>query len=153
VRQLRQLQSGLLQSGLLQPSFFQHSLQQPVSLLPALSRGISASPAAHGLEEFFDTPGKDNAAPTAGRSWKAQELRSKSWDDLHKLWYVLLKERNMLQSEKLRARAANARLQNPFRLTKVRKSMSRIKHVLNERVIAETDPEKARALKYVIDAI
>ncbi len=35
----------------------------------------------------------------------------------------------------------------------VRKSMSRIKHVLNERVIAETDPEKARALKYVIDAI
>lgn len=31
--------------------------------------------------------------------------------------------------------------------------MTRIKHVLNERVIVETDPEKAKALKYVVDAI
>jgi hypothetical protein len=35
--------------------------------------------------------------------------------------YVLLKERNMLHTEKLRARAAGGKLQNPFRLQKVRR--------------------------------
>lgn len=61
MRQLRQLRSSLLQSSLLQ-----RNAQQPASLLPAACRAISTSPATCGLEEFFDTPGKDNAPPTAG---------------------------------------------------------------------------------------
>lgn len=41
----------------------------------------------------------------------------------------------------------------PIWFLQVRKSMSRIKHVLNERALAETDPEKAKELKYIINAI
>lgn len=98
-------------------------------------------------------PGKDGAAPSAGRSWLARELRQKSWDDLHKLWYVLLKERNMLQSERLRAKSARVKMMNPTRCSKVRKSMARLKHVLSERALAQPNVELKRDLKAFIDAI
>lgn len=81
-----------------------------------------------GVEEFFD-----REKTRTGRAWAAHELRLKSFDDLHKLWYVLLKEKNMLLTERRLARSTHAELANPERLVKVKKSMARLKTVLSER--------------------
>nr|CCA20824.1 mitochondrial 39S ribosomal protein L47 putative [Albugo laibachii Nc14] len=68
-----------------------------------------------------------------GGDWKAWMLRLKSSDDLHKLWYVLLKERNALLTERAICRSKNIPFPDPTRRKKVQKSMARIKLVLHER--------------------
>ncbi|OQR88072.1 mitochondrial 39-S ribosomal protein L47 [Achlya hypogyna] len=91
------------------------------------------------IDQFFPTmsvvDGKTvkRAAPVVGGDWKAWMLRNKSTEDLHKLWYVLLKERNALLTEQAECHARNLALPNPYRKSKVRKSMARIKLVLHER--------------------
>jgi hypothetical protein len=54
-----------------------------------------------------------------GRSWKASELRNKSWEDLHQLWYVMLKEKNLLLSQRQMLLSQNYRMPNPERVPKV----------------------------------
>mmetsp|Transcript_34967 Transcript_34967/g.39660 ORF Transcript_34967/g.39660 Transcript_34967/m.39660 type:complete len:222 (+) Transcript_34967:91-756(+) len=82
-----------------------------------------------GLQEF-SASGKQ----ATGRSWKPDELRLKSNEDLQKLWYVLLKEKNFLLSEKnhYRQLAGGENLKLPI-LERVRLSMDRIKAVIQER--------------------
>ncbi|KAL3655349.1 hypothetical protein CASFOL_001135 [Castilleja foliolosa] len=107
------------------------------------------------LEEFFevDRNPEDEKPVVYGRSWKAPELRLKSWDDLQKLWYVLLKEKNMLMTQRQMLHAQNLRFPNPERIPKVRKSMCRIKHVLTERAIEEADPRRSAEMKRMINAL
>ncbi|KAI8971465.1 mitochondrial 39-S ribosomal protein L47 (MRP-L47)-domain-containing protein [Mycotypha africana] len=89
-----------------------------------------------GLYQFFEN---NEALPKqiwTGRAWKAQELRQKSFEDLHKLWYVLLKERNLLATQKEEARRLGLPKEvwtNQGRAIKCQKSMARIKRVLHER--------------------
>ncbi|CAL5220973.1 g3080 [Coccomyxa viridis] len=113
-------------------------------------RAFTTSARAQGLEEFIAEPVKEGEKVTAGRSWSAEDLRRKSWDDLHKLWYVLLKERNLLLSERDRYKAAGQVMPNGRRMTKVRKSMCRIKYVLYERARIEEDPSKSTVLKQFV---
>ncbi|CAA7399901.1 unnamed protein product [Spirodela intermedia] len=111
--------------------------------------------ACNPLEEFFELDrNPDDETPVVyGRSWKASELRLKSWDDLQKLWYVLLKEKNMLMSQRQMLNAQNLRFPNPERIPKVRKSMCRIKHVLTERAIAEPDPRRSAEMKKMVNSL
>lgn len=54
----------------------------------------------HGLYEFFYEKDKALLLPEDeskhGRSWTVEELRQKSWDDLHRLWWTCVKERNRI---------------------------------------------------------
>lgn len=84
--------------------------------------------------EFFDDP-KNWAEPEVkcGRAWTVDELRIKSNTDLHKLWYILLKERNMLFTME---RESNEEMQvfaNPERIDKVEISMENLETVVRER--------------------
>ena len=74
-----------------------------------------------GLEEFVDRSERDSEGQVkaVGRSWNASELRLKSYEDLHSLWFVLLKERNMLHTVRLASRNEGVNMPSPERFTKV----------------------------------
>jgi large subunit ribosomal protein L47 len=117
--------------------------------------GQAANPTGGIWAAFFDKPVQEGEASTTGREWLAADLRKKSWDDLHKLWYVLLKERNMLETELSAAQKALDRARTvtlAVRKRKVRKSMARIKLVLTERAVVQPDAEVSKAMKRMINA-
>lgn len=84
---------------------------------------------AAGEEEESDEP----KYPESGRAWTASELRVKSWDELHALHYVLLKERSMLATEKERYNRSGRRMPGWGRMKKVKASQARLQTVINER--------------------
>ncbi|KAI8055992.1 mitochondrial 39-S ribosomal protein L47 (MRP-L47)-domain-containing protein [Syncephalis plumigaleata] len=94
----------------------------------------------HGLWDFFEDGQALPKSPIyAGRAWRAAELRQKSFEDLHKLWFIILKERNVLASQHAEAKRYGLTPQQftTFgREVKCRKSMARILTVLRERHLA-----------------
>ena len=75
----------------------------------------------------------ENSREAVGRAWKADELRLKSHDDLHKLWYVMLIEKNKLKSDKILCIQMGQLFYGSERLRKVRLGMRRLLTVVNER--------------------
>ncbi|KAI9435377.1 MRP-L47-domain-containing protein, partial [Russula earlei] len=106
----------------------------------------------HGLYAFFRKREKDGKVThdpfeddaglkdVLGRAWSAAELRRKSFRDLHTLWYVLLRERNLIQTqmETYRRWSVAPGIVDGIerRGFQCRKSMARIKYVINERRLA-----------------
>lgn len=106
-----------------------------------LSGGNVTAVPRRGIEEFFPVQTSagegakigsltkvpanvGNKPVVVGGDWKAWMLREKSTDDLHKLWYVLLKERNALLTELQQCRSKNLMMPNPTRRVKVRESLA-----------------------------
>ncbi|KAI5122807.1 hypothetical protein M0805_000149 [Coniferiporia weirii] len=91
---------------------------------------------------------KNKPSSRTGRSWNAVELRRKSFKDLHTLWYIVLRERNLLATQRAEAKrlgVLDEYVEIREKDTRCRKTMARIKQVLNERRIAY---EQAYAMDY-----
>ncbi|KAE8443813.1 54S ribosomal protein L4 mitochondrial [Mollisiaceae sp. DMI_Dod_QoI] len=110
----------------------------------------------HGLYQFFHSKEKPMNTPEEdhehGRPWCVEELRHKSWEDLHALWWVSAKERNRIATEayeRERLEAGYGEYESDKRDVTVRRTQRAIKQVLTERfyswrdaeAVAKNDPE------------
>ena len=74
-----------------------------------------------------------------GRAWTVGELRSRDWDSLHQLWWVCVKERNRLATEKIerkRLEAGYGDHESNQRDRTVQETMKAILDTLAERQLA-----------------
>lgn len=107
-------------------------MDKPTIRLKKLKEKYKVNPPQ--LMEFFDNYsnwGED--VVKSGREWRVDELRLKSNLDLHKLWYILYKERNMLLTMLEESRDQVELFPSPERLDKVEQSMLNIEEVVKER--------------------
>ncbi|KAI4123061.1 MAG: hypothetical protein LQ338_005457 [Usnochroma carphineum] len=112
----------------------------------------------HGLWGFFredkkalNTPEETNAF---GRPWVVEELRHKSWEDLHSLWWLCCKERNILASQeyerkRLKAGFGDAEIMDRNRA--VKQTQKAIKHALTERHYAFEEARRVAVTDEEVD--
>ncbi|GAA5844253.1 hypothetical protein JCM9279_001740 [Rhodotorula babjevae] len=97
--------------------------------------------ANHPLWRFFHDQqpleAPDKRVDYSSRPWTAPELRALPFDQLHALWYVLLRERNVLLTQREEARRVRVDLGGfsavPEKMRMCQKSMARIKQIISER--------------------
>ncbi|KAI9706936.1 MAG: 54S ribosomal protein L4 mitochondrial [Bogoriella megaspora] len=106
----------------------------------------------HGLWQFFNKERRPIAFPEEdlahGRPWTVEELRRKSWEDLHKLWWLCVKERNRLATEtreRKRLKAGYGDHEALGRDNIARMTQRNIKHTLTERWYAWEDAREVAA--------
>ncbi|KAL9135452.1 MAG: hypothetical protein Q9175_003363 [Cornicularia normoerica] len=110
----------------------------------------------HGLWGFFNSSRKtlstEEEEEAKGRPWTVEELRHKSWEDIHSLWYKCCKERNRLATESKERRRMQISVRSfgaRSRDRTIRHTQAKIKYALTERwyaweeawKLAENDPE------------
>ena len=120
-------QSALRHTGLKKQrsSILPQMLPKPV-LDPERRSKVDVNP-DHGLWGFFTADREVLQPPTAvashGRAWTVQELRMRDWDDLHRLWWVCVKEINRIktmEAERVRVKAGYGEYESQERSTVVR---------------------------------
>ncbi|CAL1266675.1 unnamed protein product [Larinioides sclopetarius] len=120
-------------------SHFENILKHPKyadseSKVIATTRTFHTSYPRQDLMEFFDDPknfGENEVK--SGRAWTIDELRIKSNSDLHKLWFVLYKEKNMLLTMEHNCKEEAEYFPSPERIDKVEISMENLEAVVRER--------------------
>jgi len=101
------------------------------------AHNLHCSPVRMDLSEFFEVEKfRGEKQIRVGREWRKDELRLKSNTDLHKLWFVLLKERNMLLTMEEAYKDEFVAMPNPERIDKVEISMENLEDVVRERNVA-----------------
>lgn len=128
-----------------------------ISLRQSPKRFFNSSTICRGMEEFLPHPlPQDTQYQSAGRAWTAAELRLKSFNDLHCLWFMCIKERNMLLTERLYYKQIGQSQPDPHRLKKIKATMARIRAVLGERERAteamERDKKRSEKLESILAA-
>lgn len=131
----KKLRSRLIRQRNAPPTTLTAEIRPPV---PPTVENITVSD-DHPLWQFFHDKKfmrEFTELDQSGRPWSIPELRKKSFDDLHSLWYTCLKERNILTREHhvLRLDTKNDG-ESRFleQAEKIRQTMWRIRFVLGER--------------------
>ncbi|KAH8114538.1 mitochondrial 39-S ribosomal protein L47 (MRP-L47)-domain-containing protein [Phellopilus nigrolimitatus] len=141
---------------------YEKFLEQKAQELPTRPQLNISVDKDHGLYAFFrqvpidggekttyeTVESKHKPSTKTGRSWNATELRRKSFKDLHTLWYIVLRERNLLatqRAETKRLSVSDEYIDISEKDLRCRKTMARIKQILNERRLAY---EQAYGLGY-----